>query len=263
MDNEVLYKYRSWRLPYHADTLLKRQLHFSSPKDMNDPFDLKIPPNFSLLNTDEQMMLYFNDGISKFTPQQVEQLGGVEQLKKKMFDRFKLELPKTQRDYETNYFSTLENHFGVICLSRVWDSVLMWSHYSDNHFGFCMGFDKTQLLKSCQFGSQGAVQYDHFPQIHPLSLNDLRTIVQQSYFKAPGWSYEREFRFVKLEYPNELSQNDRIYIYPESCLKEIILGLRISDKDKMEISRFASEHEIPLYQMVKAPLSFDMDRQLI
>lgn len=263
MNNGLLYKYRSWIRPYHQDCLLKNELYFSSPKDMNDPFDFKIPPNFALLNTDESIAQYFNEGISKITVAQIERMGGIEQMKRKMYDRFTLELSQTQRDFEENFFPTIDRHFGVICLSHVWDSVLMWSHYSDNHFGFCLGFEQKALLETCKFGSQGIVQYDRFPDINPLTANDPKTIIMQSFFKAPGWSYESEFRIVKLEYPDELSHDMRIHKYPDTCLKEIILGLRTSDEDKADLIKVAAKRRIPVYQVEKVPLSFNLKRRLI
>jgi hypothetical protein len=262
-DSGLLYKYRSWGEPFHPECLLKNQLYFSSPMDMNDPFDFKIPPNFALLDTEELMLLYFNEGITKFTGQQISKMGGRDELKRKMFHSFKTQLPQVQKDFEKKFFPTIDKHFGVICLSHRWDSVLMWSHYSDNHKGFCLGLDQNKLLETCEFGSQGKVVYDEFPNVSPLTAVEPETIIKQSYFKAPGWAYEEEFRIIKLEYPAELSHEERIHIYPDGCLKEIILGLRISDADKSEIRKVGFERNIPVYQMEKIPLSFNLERRLI
>ena len=29
----------------------------------------------------------------------------------------------------------------ILCFSRNWDNLLLWSHYGDSHKGICMGFD--------------------------------------------------------------------------------------------------------------------------
>lgn len=41
---------------------------------------------------------------------------------------------------------------GVVCLSEHGDDILMWSHYSDGHQGFCLEFDRERLeaWKFCQ-----------------------------------------------------------------------------------------------------------------
>jgi len=31
--------------------------------------------------------------------------------------------------------------YGVLCFSRRWNNILMWSHYADGHKGICLGFD--------------------------------------------------------------------------------------------------------------------------
>ena len=29
----------------------------------------------------------------------------------------------------------------ILCFSRNWDNLLLWSHYGDRHMGVCLGFD--------------------------------------------------------------------------------------------------------------------------
>ena len=29
----------------------------------------------------------------------------------------------------------------ILCFSRNWDNLLLWSHYGDSHTGVCLGFD--------------------------------------------------------------------------------------------------------------------------
>lgn len=37
--------------------------------------------------------------------------------------------------------STIKDAVRVVCLSEVYDSMLMWSHYAQNHTGFCIEYD--------------------------------------------------------------------------------------------------------------------------
>jgi hypothetical protein len=259
----MLYKYRSWKREFHSDCLLKNMLFFSSPKNMNDPFDFKIPPNFSLLNSDETINQYIDICVSKFTKEQIAQMGGLEHLRKSKFNDFEGNPPKAQADYESLFYPIVEKHFGVLCFSQIWNNVLMWSHYADNHSGFCLGFEKQSMLEEFKFGSQGPVHYDEFPNINPLHSNELNTALIQSFYKAPGWAYEKEFRIIKLEYPEELSHKERLHIYSDHCLKEIILGLIIDDTDKTEIIKIGLEKQVPVYQIEKVPLSFEIIRRLM
>ena len=38
----------------------------------------------------------------------------------------------------------LNLNIGILCLSEVRDSILMWGHYTDSHQGFVIGFDSDQ-----------------------------------------------------------------------------------------------------------------------
>ena len=39
-----------------------------------------------------------------------------------------------------------QNRLGIFCLSANCSSILSWSHYSDSHRGFCIGFDTSVLF---------------------------------------------------------------------------------------------------------------------
>jgi len=48
--------------------------------------------------------------------------------------------PESQAAIERTELQSLEK-YGVLCFSRSWNNVLMWSHYADRHKGICLGFD--------------------------------------------------------------------------------------------------------------------------
>lgn len=37
--------------------------------------------------------------------------------------------------------SKIKDAVRVVCLSEVYDSMLMWSHYAQNHTGYCIEYD--------------------------------------------------------------------------------------------------------------------------
>jgi hypothetical protein len=61
----VLYKYRNWTDENHKKMLKENELFFASPRSFNDPFDCKIPVNFSILNTNEKIDLYVKALIAR------------------------------------------------------------------------------------------------------------------------------------------------------------------------------------------------------
>ena len=46
---------------------------------------------------------------------------------------------------------TQPHNVKIICFSEVYDSMLMWSHYADNHKGFLLAYDINDLKNSKRF----------------------------------------------------------------------------------------------------------------
>jgi Protein of unknown function (DUF2971) len=113
---------------------------------------------------------------------------------------------------------------GILCLSRNWDNLLLWSHYGASHTGICLGFDipegdpgdnyDTDVLYQpnlLQIRSQDDVNFD-------LANRLLRT-------KHESWSYEQEVRmFVGLNDPPDAKGLRWIGFGPKLVLREVIIG---------------------------------------
>jgi hypothetical protein len=127
---------------------------------------------------------------------------------------------------------------------------------------FCVGFDKQKFIDLNRWGC-GPVHYDKFPSIDPLNTDPVTESILKSHYKAPDWKYEQEYRLTAVAYPEKLTIADRIYTYPDDFLKEIILGLNISDMYKNEIILIAQQKKVPIYQVKKNSLSFKLSRERI
>ena len=89
----------------------------------------------------------------------------------------------------------------ILCFSRNWDNLLLWSHYGDSHKGVCLGFDIVD--------GAGGANYDMDVHYQP-NLLDIRTPADVKYelanrllrTKHESWSYEQEVRmFAALNDP--------------------------------------------------------------
>ena len=139
----------------------------------------------------------------------------------------------------------------------------MWSHYADMHIGYCVGFWRKKLDESGLFGSGGWVEYpidDNYPVINPLDEDEPKSILKETQFKAYDWNYEDEYRFTKFVFPNEL---DRIVNIPDDFFAEIILGLKIPEKDREEIIETAKSKKIKIFQIEQVPFKFLLIRKEI
>ena len=112
----------------------------------------------------------------------------------------------------------------VLCFSRNWDNLLLWSHYGDSHKGVCLGFDIVG-------GAEGA-NYDMDVHYQP-NLLEIRTPADVKYelasrllrTKHESWSYEQEVRmFAALNDPPDANGRHWIDFNPQLQLREVIIG---------------------------------------
>jgi hypothetical protein len=262
---KIVYKYRDWKKPNHKRILLKNELYLSSPKDFNDPFDCRISQNFSLLTPKEEDDYITSLTITGFPAAERMGLNYAEVIKD-FENRFK-DKKQFQKSADSILFSYQDKHYAVFSCSTRWNSILMWSHYSANHTGFCIGFWYQKLLESRLFGKGGPVNYmADYPKIKPRPAKKDKQLMIDSFTethtKAKEWHYEKEYRFMTT-YPRELTEEDRIVRIPNDFIAEVILGISISDKNKLRIIKICNKKGIPVYQAIKNDFKFRIRREKI
>lgn len=105
-------------------------------------------------------------------------------------------------DFNTSFWprAQLLGNLYMLCLSRKWDSHLMWAHYSTEHRGFVVCYkpelvDALLALDDCEGG--GDVTYsDEVPQMHWFSRSPSEMLEPVVSTKSPEWSYEAEHRLL-------------------------------------------------------------------
>jgi len=258
--SKIIYKYRNWSIDYQKNCLLRSQLYFSSPRELNDPYDFKIHSDFSLLDTDYKKLQYLNLEINNFSQEQLNKLGDINAYKKMMLSFMKLNPEQFQSEHDYKETARSSIRFGILCFSLNWNSILMWSHYANSSKGLCMGLNR-EKIEAAKIGMPGLVKYqDEFPSIDPLDTNQIGKIIKQMHIKAKAWSYEEEYR-VSMIKEQALRPSDRIYIFPDDFLEEIILGLNISEKDENDILRIAKIKNVPAFKIVRKHNSFNLERK--
>src|SRR5450432_3503853 len=103
---------------------------------MNDPFDFKIPMDYSMLDTREKLIQYFEIVYSNLPKAYLESINyNKEGLFKHFLNIYNSDPIMFQSEYIQKENERVSMHFGVLCFALRWDSVLMWTHYSANHTG--------------------------------------------------------------------------------------------------------------------------------
>ncbi len=118
----------------------------------------------------------------------------------------------------------LRETVGILCFSRNWDNLLLWSHYGASHTGVCLGFDIADHEPGPNYDTDVLYQPNVLQIRDPEDLSPdfadrlLRT-------KHESWSYEQEVRmFVGLNNPPDANGLHWIGFGPQLELKEVIVG---------------------------------------
>lgn len=134
-------------------------------------------------------------------------------------------------------------------------SLLLWSHYSDEHKGICIEYDfedDDQIRTFIQ-----PVFYSD--KVHKIGLFEEYTtmnMIASSLIKSKDWEYEKEWRVTIFKQKEEFPQKLKT---PKP--KAIYLGARFSSNKqnlKEQLINIANSHSIPIYQMTKDTNDFKL-----
>jgi len=264
LQNKIIYKYRDWNNFDHRKLLIDKEIFLTSPKDFNDPFDCRITKNFGLLDTDDKIWEFAKYQSSFFKSQLERGRSNVQEFERKIFERIKLYRDVEQKDWDNYTFRKQDEHYGVVSFSEIWDSILMWGHYANNHSGFSVGFFEEKLKNSGIFSGGGIVNYsDKFPNINPIEDVSIESLFIETHTKAKEWAYEKEYRFVKLFYPEVPTIDKRKVYLDKSFYAEILIGLKFPKDQIKSISNLAFELGVKIYQVKQVPFRFELTREQI
>lgn len=192
---------------------------------------------------------------------------------------------------EENDALNLRNDTWLCSLSKVNDSLLMWSHYCYNHKGVCIGLDIDKVMKSVppMFGSLYLepfvfeVQYQDIIE-RPNAYHSAKDMFSyQLGTKAKEWAYEQEVRLVMPEpnpmyaaltpeqakHPKKEWDSREIHHYMPlkgECFESIYFGVNTDPKVKEKIIQYARTKlnpEIRLYQMRVDDNAFRLQAEVI
>jgi len=296
---ENLYRYRACN-EYSFDALENDKFLLTKPTMFNDPYDSLLFVDKQALidiitnseNKDSSLIDRLNNDL-EFRNSQIELLG-------QEFVSYHLQSPGFKDSQEEAFFNELSDkiHTKLIdniteesikslkqsslvgCLSENINSVLMWSHYAQNHQGFALNYNfkarysiETGIpgVKATEFADKklfpvkyideryDATSYLEFNFLYNIHLQlgikfnqpffDKLFYYKYLLFKSTDWSYEKEWRIIKqtnLNYDDGKSNFDFI---ENICPKEIYLGAHITEENKEKLLVIAKSKKIDVFQM--------------
>lgn len=212
-----LYKYRALNT-YAVENVLTSTLWFDSPVNMNDPYDSRYTYSSGfdtpIANIDDFKNFISTSGENIKDNHYLQELlkgnTSIQEIIEKNFppsisinlkEAFITQHEKGLRLQDSNFLDKI-----FICsLSERYDSILMWTHYTNNHSGFCVEFDLANIGQLNHFRSC------LYPVIYDNNMFDLTDyintynrdkefsnlyIIQTILRKSLDWSYENEWRIV-------------------------------------------------------------------
>ena len=162
---------------YTLDSLIKKQLYFSSPAELNDPHDCQVDIEKSI-----------RTAIAGTTGQQQK----------------KLNILLNEKDTLASLRSNLDCS-GVCSFSNKLLNPVMWSHYADGHRGIGLYYQIPEaFILSNEMGMQGVLYGDSLLSdwlktcTITFDLDFLFEIVKRALTsKGKEWAYEKELRFIR------------------------------------------------------------------
>jgi hypothetical protein len=275
------YKYRAIN-KYSLETIENDTVYFSPYTDFNDPFEFSTPfPNLA------KMYKRASTELDKLHENRI--LDTPDYLNLKNICQNIIKNGNPDLDITHSKIREKLKKVGIYSLSKVNDEILMWSHYADNHRGFCMGFNDLHRntiphTKSFPINYKETFTDLDDPEIiikfytaiyneykslpikaweakkeklgNALRLEDDRrgglSVLTDKYHK---WSYEQEFRLVD-------EKNFGIKKFKPQSLKTITFGLRTTQQHIdaiVDICMKTKKEHVEFFQTRKSQHSFKLE----
>lgn len=255
----VLYKYRDWDNDFHKRLLTEGEIFISSPALLNDPFDCNIPVSYEQLANDERLaQIYFQELVNDQFPF-LDEKEKKKEIQKLINDgRFRDQEWVVSKEKE--HFKSLCEFIGIVSFSDIKNNILMWSHYSNSHKGFCVGINSRMFSfgKNRKWGGGNINYVDEYPIILPTEDYSIQ-INKQLFTKHKTWSYENEYRLFRPKASNTVEK------ISEDDISEIILGYAISSKNEKEILDIVANKypNTPIFKMQPIRNQFELKPERI
>jgi hypothetical protein len=238
----VLYKYLT---PARLDVLERRMIRFTQPAAFNDPFEFR--PCIESAISQAHLREYVEQNFDEILKRELNEYpilrsllsdeSAVEllrPLKSRIPELFRLLQPQYLPSVSSAIDSAFNENVGVLCLSEVRDSLLMWGHYTENHEGFLIGFEQDHPFFSIRRGPDdefGFLRQVKYCRNRPsVTLADT-TGTEWFETKSEEWAYEREWRMMRVLHDAECRLDAApyptyLFSFPVDAVAEIIIGLR-------------------------------------
>jgi len=253
MTMHVLYKYGS--INEHSEALFSTPtIWFSPPAELNDPFECR--PSLTFDGTPKQIVEFLEREYRKRIPRFTRHGASARAISVFLEGRYRDR--KAWAHFQKVVLGKIGREIGLYCLSKNNSSILMWSHYSDKHKGYCLEFEATDSTPV--FGEAQPVGYaTDYPVVDFFNTPKEEQVDLIFLTKFFGWSYEEEWRII------DHRAGQGAHAYPAELLRGVIFGLRMPEEHRANIRAWTKKrgHSVKFYEAIQSDRQFKIDMREI
>lgn len=287
MNIPLLYKYRYFneelvlrasmpnaeQIPRWQHILYDGIFTLSSPETFNDPYDCDFVVENSFLHEKAARELYIETlkGQQSLSEKDENLLRTADDWKSAletiMGVPLSSDLGQALMQGVNNSLREIKKDFRVGCFSAVKDSILMWSHYAQNHKGFCIeyDFDESPLaghLHPVQYSNQRKHIPGTFANSNGESAN--KAIYEATLYKSSAWEYEKEWRCVfHREELNPFPFVGKTAFQLKDYIHAVYLGAQTDEKYCAQICNHYHGTNVKVYRMRMLADSYKLEPEPI
>lgn len=161
----------------------------------------------------------------------------------------------------------LKTKTGIACLTETEDSLLMWSHYANNHCGMCVEYDLLSINEQLKFSPVPVVYGGERVWLRTIDNENFETesqrvLIESLTSKSQEWSYEREWRIIRDDGAcgTKWDNVKNGALLDMICPSSIILGCNAKSEFEKAVHRHCVENKINLYKMEKSKELYRLDK---
>ena len=254
---KLIYKYRSFdKNNYAINNLIHDNVWLSPPNKFNDPYDSLASVDVDLIIDKVHLKaiknLIFLYGM---TNEEIAAMNTLPSVQKQI----KETKESGSKDLK-GVLDSLRNSLNVCSFTENKDNLVMWSHYANNHSGFCIEYDLSKIERENKL-IEYLLPVIYTENIFEMTENLSRQLKGKSVgnimllsplYKYKDWSYEKEWRLVLTDLKKTIDE----FNMPKP--KAIYLGTKISEDNKKNIIQIVKSKSINVYQMKMSSSEFKL-----
>ncbi len=236
------------------ETVNEKKLWYSAPCKFNDVFDSDFP-------VDE-------DAVFKGIVKRVSGVNGL-RIGSPMWKQIRAQKAQIMSSFKKSMDET-RCTTGVVCFSESCDSLLMWSHYANNHQGFCVEYELLRFNTELKYTPVPVIYSDKRVRLSTINLDQTDSfafnfLVEGLTSKSLEWSYESEWRIIRDQNAcgSAWDKEKHGALLPSIEPSAIILGCAVSDELEKRVVDLCKTRRINVFKMEKDEKEYRLNKKPI